>query len=221
MISIAAPCMLFGVLASHRPTEPLGLDRPRPGGHLLLGVFMNAWWMVGMITMIDFASTVVADDSSALPPAAGFQPASASDEARMRAKMLHELVRGSLQVMHRDFFDEDNARAIPSASLEDVFREMHRSYSVKMKWLTVDADVVNVDHQAETQFEKNAVEALAAGKPFAEEVTAEHYHFAGPIRLGSQCLKCHLKRRTSNHDRTSALVITLPLADKPLQKSEE
>lgn len=128
--------------------------------------------------------------------------------------MLHELVRGSLQVMHRDFFDEDNARAIPSASLEDVFREMHKSYGVKMKWLTVDADVVNVDHQAETQFEKSAVKALAAGKPFAEEVTAEHYQFAGPIRLGSQCLKCHLKRRTSNKERTSGLVITMPLADE-------
>jgi len=28
--------------------------------------------------------------------------------------------------MHRDFFDEDNTGAIPSASLEDVFQELAR-----------------------------------------------------------------------------------------------
>ncbi len=103
---------------------------------------------------------------------------------------------------------------IPSASLEDVFHEMHKSYEVKMKWLTVNTDVVNVDHQAETQFEKNAVKALAAGKPFAEQITADRYQFAGPVRLGSQCLKCHVKRRTSNEDRTAGVIISMPLADR-------
>jgi hypothetical protein len=40
------------------------------------------------------------------------------------------MVRGALQIMHRDFFDEENAHAIPSASLEDVFHEMGKSYDV-------------------------------------------------------------------------------------------
>ncbi|TWT84642.1 hypothetical protein CA13_61220 [Planctomycetes bacterium CA13] len=139
-------------------------------------------------------------------------PASTATEARARANMLHELVRGSLQVMHRDFFDEDNAHAIPSASLEDVFHEMGEIYDVKMKWLIVNTDVVNVDHQPETAFEKTAVKTLAAGKPFAEAVNNDRYHFAGAITLGSQCLKCHVKRRTSNEDRTAGLVITMPIA---------
>lgn len=142
-------------------------------------------------------------------------PASTPSEARARAKMLHELVRGSLQVMHRDFFDEDNAHAIPSASLEDVFHEMGESYDVKMKWLIVNTDVVNVDHQPETAFDKLAVKTLAAGKPFAEQIEAERYHFAGAIRLGSQCLKCHVKLRTSNEDRTAGLVITMPVIASP------
>lgn len=140
--------------------------------------------------------------------------ASTTDEARMRALMLYEMVRGTLQIMHRDFFDEDNTHAIPSASLEDVFHEMSETYDVKMKWLIVNTDVVNVDHQAETEFERAAVKTLAAGKPFAEQTIADRYQFVGPIRLGSQCLKCHVKRRTSNEDRTAGLVITMPITDR-------
>ncbi len=58
-------------------------------------------------------------------------PPSNPEEARSRAKLLHEMVRGALQIMHRDFFDEENAHAIPSASLEDVFHEMGKSYDVQ------------------------------------------------------------------------------------------
>ena len=141
-----------------------------------------------------------------------FQVATHEAEARSRAKLLHELVHGTLQIMHRDFFDDDESHSIPSASLEDVFHEMQRSFGVEMKWLVVNTDVVNVDHRAETTFDQQAVKALAAGKPFAEQASAERYRFAGPIRLGSQCLKCHVKRRTDNDDRTAGLVITMPLA---------
>jgi hypothetical protein len=96
-------------------------------------------------------------------------PPSTPEEARSRAKLLHEMVRGALQIMHRDFFDEENAHAIPSASLEDVFHEMGKSYDVQMKWLTVNTDLVNVDHQAKSAFEKAAVKELAAGKQMAEK----------------------------------------------------
>ena len=85
---------------------------------------------------------------------------------------------------------------------------------MKLKWLTVNTDVVNVDHEAETEFEKAAVKALAAGRPFFEQVTSQRYDFAGPIRLRSQCLKCHLKRRSSNADRTAGLVISMPLLSR-------
>lgn len=138
-------------------------------------------------------------------------PPSNPDEARSRAKLLHELVRGTLQIMHRDFFDEENAHAIPSASLEDVFYEMGKNYDVQMKWLTVNADLVNVDHQAKSAFEKAAVKELASGKQMAEKVEERSYQYAGAIRLGSQCLKCHVQRRTSNEDRTAAVVITMPI----------
>ncbi|MEZ6134226.1 MAG: DUF3365 domain-containing protein [Pirellulaceae bacterium] len=138
-------------------------------------------------------------------------PASNPEEARARAKLLHEMVRGTLQIMHRDFFDDENSHTIPSASLEDVFNEMGKSYDVQMKWLTVNTDLVNVDHQAKSAFDKAAVKELAAGKQMAEKIEERSYQYAGAIRLGSQCLKCHVQRRTSVEDRTAGVVITMPI----------
>ena len=148
----------------------------------------------------------------ATKPSDQARPATNESEARSRALMLHEMVSGTLQVIHRDFFDDEESRAIPSASLEDVFQEMEKEFKVKMKWLTVNTDVVNFDHEAKTEFEKSAVRSLTAGKSYFEESSRESYQFAGAIRLGSQCLKCHVKLRSSNEDRTAGLVILMPLA---------
>lgn len=136
-------------------------------------------------------------------------------EARSRARLLHETIRGALQVVHRDLFDEDNALAIPSASLEDVFDELSESYDVDIKWLIVETDIVNVDHQPEDDFEEAAVKALKKGKSRHEAVEKNQYRFAGPIRLASQCLKCHVQNRTSTEDRTAGLLISMPLNLKP------
>lgn len=171
---------------------------------------MNSRWIFVFVAAYCCTAWLHADEKQS-EPAVEATPATTQTEARARAMMLHEMIRGSLQVMHRDFFDDDNAHAIPSASLEDVFHEMGKSHNLQLKWLVVNADVLNVDHRAETAFEKAAVKTLAAGKPFAEQTTANRYQFAGPIRLRSQCLKCHVKRRTSNEDRTAGLVITMPI----------
>ncbi|WP_242632114.1 c-type heme family protein [Rubripirellula amarantea] len=138
-------------------------------------------------------------------------PATAK-EARDRSKLLHETIRGTLQVVHRDYFDEDDAFAIPSRSLEDVFYELSRNYQVQVKWLIIDTDVLNTDHLPENDFEKRAVESLAKGEPWIEQFSDTEFRYAGAIILRSQCLKCHVKRRNSNEDRTAGLVITMPIA---------
>lgn len=134
-------------------------------------------------------------------------------EARGRAQLLHETIHGALQVMHRDFFREDEKLTIPSRSLEDVFRELARRYQVEVRWLAVNAEAMNVDHKPRTEFEKNAVKALASGKEEFEASDDKVYRHAGVIRLSPQCLKYHVPNRTSTKDRAAGLVITMPLLE--------
>ncbi len=132
-------------------------------------------------------------------------------EARGRARLLHETIHGTLQVIHRDFFQEDESLVIPSHSLEDVFKELARSYDVKIRWLAVNAKAMNIDNEPKSPFELDAAKALAKGQREFEKLTKNSYQFAGPIRLPSQCLKCHLPRRTSNKDRIAGLTISMTL----------
>lgn len=133
------------------------------------------------------------------------------DEARARSQLLHETMRGALQVMHRDFFDDESPLAIPSASLDDVFAELRKSHQVEIGWLNVETDVLNVDHSPDDPFETQAAEALAGGKTEFEAIEGTKFRYAGAIRLSSQCLKCHVKIRTSTQARTAGLVIRMPI----------
>lgn len=164
---------------------------------------------LGLIPAVPEARSSYAEET---PDTSGADLApSTLNEARGRARLLHEVLRGSLQVMHRDFFDEENPPAIPSASLEDVFAELQRSHQVRVKWLTVETDVLNVDHKPQDAFETAAVRALKEGKTDYESSENGEYRFAGRIHLASQCLKCHVKSRTSTEARTAGVVISMPL----------
>jgi len=133
-------------------------------------------------------------------------------EARGRAKLLHEAMHGALQVMHRDLFDEDQSRSIPSRSLEDVFKGVEHKHNVSLRWLVVNATAMNVDNNPRDDFEKQAAKALAAGEPFHESIEQDRYRFAGPIRLSSTCLKCHVPFRKSLEDRMAGLTISIPVS---------
>lgn len=133
-------------------------------------------------------------------------------EARGRARWVHEIIHGALQVMHRDVFDEDAVeRSLPSQSLDYVFSEMSRTYSVEIRWLGGKA-TKGKDHFPIDPFEEAAVAALIAGKPEYESVESGRYRFAGPIRMQNQCLKCHVRDRKSLEDRVAGLAISFPLA---------
>src|SRR5690606_4565367 len=70
------------------------------------------------------AEDVPLDDARTAADADGIPAPTSVAEARARARLLHESIHGTLQVVHRDFFDEDQSHTIPSASLEDMFVEM-------------------------------------------------------------------------------------------------
>lgn len=138
-------------------------------------------------------------------------PPATLEEARARALLLHETLHGTLQVMHRDFFIEDESRVIPSASLEDVFEAIAETHQVQLRWLIVETDIVNVDHEPQNDYERAAAKALSAGEKYYEQLDSEEYAYTGAIRLASQCLKCHVQNRKDTNPRTAGLIIRMPV----------
>ena len=175
-----------------------------------------AWLMAGSLGGLVGLGVVA---GQAAPPAereeavaeAAAAPAATVQEARARARLLHETIHGALLVMHRDFFDDDQLHSLPSQSLEDVFKELERSHRVEVHWLVVNGKVMNVDHKPRDEFERRAVAALDAGKEEIESVANGRYRRAGLIPLRNTCLKCHVPNRTSLEDRAASLVISMPV----------
>jgi len=156
------------------------------------------------------SSSTAATDAAEADGSSKHTPSTVA-EARSRARILHEAMHGALQVMHRDYFREDEGLVLPSRSLEDVFSELASTYGVELRWIAVDLRAMNVDNDPETEFEKEAVRILKSGKDEYEAATDDEYRFVGKIRLSATCLACHASRRSSNDARSAGLVITMPL----------
>lgn len=183
--------------------------------HALVLAVLSGW--VG-VTRLPAAPPAEADQGQTDQGQSKSKPAhslpATRDEARVRSQLLHEMIHGALQVMHRDFYREDEGLPLPSRSLEDVFIELARTWGVEIRWLVVDAEAMNVDHLPRDDFEKQAVERLAAGESAFDAVIDGVYRHAGAVLLSSQCLKCHVPNRTTLEDRTAGLVISMPLKAK-------
>ncbi len=134
------------------------------------------------------------------------------EAARGRARLLHEAMHATLQVVHHEYYREDEGLAIPAATLKTVFKELGKRQKVELRWLVVNAKAMNVDHNPQNDFEKEAVAALASGNHEFELAKGGVYRHAGLILLTSECLKCHLPRRTSTDPRAAGLVISVPCA---------
>lgn len=131
--------------------------------------------------------------------------------ARQTARRLHEAFGGALQVMHRDYFRENERMKLPSKSLEDVFAEMARTHQIELRWLAVNANAMSVNHEPKSKFDKHVVSELSGDKDEYDEVEDGVLKFAGAIPLSDSCVRCHVRSRTSNDEKKAALVITVPI----------
>lgn len=139
------------------------------------------------------------------------------EEALSRARWLHETIHGALQVMHRNYFGQDDTVILPSQSLDEVFEEMERRWSVQIRWLGVNA-TKGKDHEPKDGFEEAAAAALKEGAAEFDKVQGGRFRYVGAIRIQNECLKCHVPYRTSLEDRVAGLAITFPL--RPAQGGE-
>lgn len=174
---------------------------------LSCGFVTSALWLTGEPAASE-AKTAEKKDSAAERKEVSL-PATV-EEARARARWMHEGFHGALQVMHRDFFDEDDAGVLPSQSLDDVFKEMARSWAVEIRWLGVNA-TKGIDHKPKDRFEERAAEALLSGEIEYEQIEANRYRYVGLVRLQNECLKCHVRDRNTLEDRVGGLAISFPM----------
>lgn len=135
-------------------------------------------------------------------------------QAREQARLLHDSLHSTLLIVHRKYYREDEKLPIPSSVLDDVFEDLQQNRKIRFRWLSVNAEAMNIDHEPKTEFEKRAAAALADGKPEYEQVEQGIYRHVGRICLPSQCLKCHLPNRRSTATRFAGLMISLPVSEK-------
>lgn len=134
-----------------------------------------------------------------------------ADEARGRAEILHEVMHEMLLSVHENYYREDEGLLIPATALNAVFDRIGKKQKIQIRWLAVDAEPMNVGHRPQTDFDHAAVKALKNGQPSYENTVEQTFEYAGPIRLSSECLKCHVPNRTNLRDRLAAIVISMPV----------
>ena len=137
------------------------------------------------------------------------------DQARDRARLLHDVSIAALESMHRTYFQREKS-IIPSFVMEDVFGQVKRQWKVEAHWIAVNMKAMSVDHEPKTPFEKQAALEIAAGEVAYEEIENGIYRRAGAVPLGAACVNCHggFFRDPGNSPKYAGLVITLRIADR-------
>ena len=133
-------------------------------------------------------------------------------EARKRAELAHNFYSATLDAMHRSYFTSATA-PVPARVMERMFKDVEREENLKARWIAVNARAMSIDHEPDTDFEKEAAREIAAGKRSYERVENGVYQRAGAISLMNHgCLTCHHgfgKKNTK--DRFAGLIISIPV----------
>lgn len=135
--------------------------------------------------------------------------------ARERAKLMHNIYASTLKMLHHRYFHNDTSN-IPARAMEDVFSEMATESKVKAKWIAVNTKAMGIDHEPQSEFEKQAAAEIASGKDDFELVEKGFYNRAAAIPLTSGCVSCHTRFFTTppKSPRFAGLVISVPVNDE-------
>lgn len=157
-----------------------------------------------------------AEDESKTPV-----PELSVEEARRQAKLLHNTYEATLHTVHREYFREGGRTPIPSRVLEDVFYWVDQETHGETRWIAVNTEAMSIDHNPDSEFEKQAAKVLSTGKEEFEKVEDGMYRRAGAVTLFASCLRCHesaLSQQRSKR-RVAGLVISMPVKDAPANEA--
>ncbi|RLS56330.1 MAG: DUF3365 domain-containing protein [Planctomycetota bacterium] len=133
--------------------------------------------------------------------------------ARDRAKVMHDIYSATLDTIHHRYFHRDTA-VIPARAMEDVFAEMKRNSQVEARWIAVNLRAMSIDHEPETEFEKQAARVIGGGQSEFEQIEGGYYRRATAIPLVNGCIACHEGsfRQPTKAPKFAGLVISIPVA---------
>ena len=132
--------------------------------------------------------------------------------ARDRAKLMHDIYSATLDAIHHRYFHREKA-VIPARAMEDIFAEMKLQSKSEARWIAVNLRAMSIDHEPETEFEKNAAREIASGKTEFETIEDGYYRRAGVIPLTGGCISCHEGsfKEPSKLPKYAGLVISIPI----------
>ncbi|MDA1231417.1 MAG: DUF3365 domain-containing protein [Planctomycetota bacterium] len=181
------------------------------------GGFANKPSRVEKFTGLVISIPVVpADESSPAETGGGIStaiPRNSVAQARRQAEIQHTSIHATLQAVHDRYYREDEGLPIPASIMGDVFKGIEARDHIKLRWLAVEGQAMNTDHQPQDAFETEAVKSLKSGKPFYEQSENGLYRRAAPITLSNHCLKCHMPDRKSTRDRVAGLTIAISVEE--------
>lgn len=139
------------------------------------------------------------------------------DAAREQAKLMHNIYETTLDVIHRRYFRSDRS-VLPARAMEDVFNEIGRNTNAKAAWISVNTKAMSINHEPQTDFEKEAARTLSGDKADFELVENGIYQRAARIPLGGSCINCHsnsfLPPSNFKTPRFAGLVIRIPVTEE-------
>ena len=155
-------------------------------------------------------------------PEADTTPRVSVNVARDRGKLMHDVYTSTLNMLHHRYFRADKA-IIPAQAMEDVFDDIRQSSEIEARWISVNLPAMGVDHEPETDFEKQAAKQIAGGEESVEIVADGYYRRVGAISLDGGCISCHggFFRTQSTTAKYAALVISIPVRNDPVASTAE
>lgn len=125
---------------------------------------------------------------------------------------MYYLYSSTLDTMQHRYFHGDRA-IVPARGMEDIFKEMKRRDHSESPWISASFKAMSIDHEPNTDFEKQASEKIADGAEVVESVDDGYYRRAGSISLNRGCVSCHssLFTSTSTTPKFAGLVISIPV----------
>jgi hypothetical protein len=136
-------------------------------------------------------------------------------EARQRGRLMHRIYEATLESMHRHYFHGDRS-IVPARAMEDIFSELDRHDKIQARWIAVNTKAMSIDHEPESDFEKEAAGQIAEGKQEVERIEKGVYQRAGAIPLAGGCVGCHMGTfgPPPKKPRFAGLVISIPIREE-------